>query len=294
MTGGRTDAADALAPLSSPAVSVVVTTHTWDRYGAFRDAIRSVQRQTYADTELVCPIDADADMADATRAIADGGVTVEYDPDGTGLSAARNRGARAASGDVYAFLDDDCVASETWVETLVAAYEDGAIAAGGPAVPEWPTERPWYVPREWDWLVGGGPYHDREREVRNTYGCNLSVRADVFDALGGFDESLGKAGNLEQAEETEFCTRMRERYGEGVRYRPTASVRHRVFAEQLRVGHLLRRAYAQGRAKRRIGLDDEETGFLRETLVNLVRQPPHRSAATLAFTAATGAGYLFG
>lgn len=280
----------------TPTVSVIVTTHAWDRYGAFRDAIRSVEAQTYADIELVCPIDSDSDMAAATRAIADGGVTVDYHPDGTGLAQARNRGAHEASGDVYAFLDDDCIASPGWVAELVSAYRDGAIAAGGPAYPRWPDGRgrPWYLPREWDWLVGGGPYHETEQTVRNTYGCNISFRADVFDALGGFDEALGKNDSLEQGEETEFCARMAAEFGDGVRYIPEASVEHRVFPAQLEVGYLLERAYAQGQTKRRIGIDDEETSFLTDTLRSLVTQSPAQSAATLGFTAATGLGFVRG
>lgn len=277
-------------------VSVIVTTHAWSRYGAFRDAIRSVEKQTYPEIELVCPIDADEDMAAATRTIADGGVEVDYHPHGTGLAEARNRGAQKASGDIYAFLDDDCVARRDWVANLVTAYEAGAIAAGGPAIPDWPGERdrPWYIPQQYDWLVGGGPYHDHEQDVRNTYGCNLSFRADVFDALGGFDESLGKNASLDQGEETELCTRMRAEYDAGVRYVPEAAVKHRVFADQLRIRHLLTRAYAQGMTKRRIGLDEEETSFLAETLRSLVSQRPTRSVAMVGYTAATGLGFLRG
>lgn len=281
--------------LERPTVSVIVTTHSWGRYGAFRDALRSLERQTYSEVEIVCPVDADADMATATEAIADGGapLSATYHPDGGGLATARNRGAKQATGDVYAFLDDDCVAAERWVERLVVAYEDGALAAGGPAMPVWPDSRPWYLPEQFDWLIGGGPYHETPQEVRNTYGCNISFRADVFDHLGGFDPGFGKdSGNLDQAEETELCRRLQREYGEGVWYCPDAVVDHRVFPEQLSVGHLLRRAFMQGRAKRRLGLDDEETGFLAEVLRGLPRQAPQRSLASLVLTAATGAGYV--
>lgn len=275
-------------------VSVIITTHSWGRYGSFRDAIRSVERQDYNEVELVCPVDSDEDMADATQAIADGGLTVDYLPQGSGLAEARNRGAAEASGDVYAFLDDDCIAPSDWVETLVNAFEDGAMAAGGPARPDFPGGRPWYIPEQWDWLVGAGPYHETECEVRNTYGCNIAFRADVFDSLGGFDAAYGKDGDLTQGEETELCARMREKSGAGVRYLPDAAVEHRVFPEQLTTVHLLHRAYYQGMTKRKMGLGDEETGFLADVLRSLATQSPHKSMASLAYTAATGMGYLRG
>jgi len=275
-------------------VSVIITTHEWGRYGDFRDALRSIETQTYDDIEIVTPFDADSDMLEATEAVADGGVVTGFDPDANGLAAARNNGAELATGDVYAFLDDDCIASKQWVATLVDSIENGAIAAGGPATPVWPDSRPWYIPQDWDWLVGGGPYHDTAQEIQNTYGCNIAFRADVFDDLGGFDELLGKADSLAQGEESELCRRVSEEYGQGVQYRPNAEVKHQVYPEQLAATHLVERAYAQGQTKRAIGVDDTETGFLQDVLGGLVRQAPQRSLATLVYTAATGGGFLRG
>lgn len=277
-------------------VSVILTTHEWSRVGHYRDAIRSVEEQTYPDVELVCPVDGDPDIAQCTEALADGGVVVEYYGDG-GLAAARNRGARLASGDVYAFLDDDCRAPPGWIAALVDVLEDGALAAGGPAVPAWPDgDRPWYLPQLFDWLVGCGPYYESQRTVRNTYGCNLAVCADIFDALDGFDDMLGKQSNLQQAEETELCQRLRERYGGGVEYVPEAHVSHRVAAEQLRLSYLLRRAYMQGRAKAHIGVDREESAFLKTVLDELTAGARHPgTAASLGlYTAAVGCGFLRG
>ncbi|MFC7045600.1 glycosyltransferase [Halobacteriaceae archaeon GCM10025711] len=276
-------------------VSTIISTYDWSRFGVFKRALRSVERQTYDDVEIVLAIDNDPDIVEVVRELASEDVVVDFDPDGTGLAEARNRGAAAASGDVYAFLDDDCVASPRWVESLVEGYEDGAIAVGGPSIPDWPNSRPWYLPEEFDWLVGGGPYPpDGVTELRNTYGSNISFRADVFDHLGGFDESLGKNDDLTQSEETELCNRMAAEYGRGVRFQRDAVVSHRVFPEQLRPGHLIRRAYAQGRSKRLVGAGDEERAFLADVLKSTVAHPSPESVASLTYTAATGAGYLLG
>lgn len=283
--------------MDSPTVSVILTTHSWDRYDEFRDALRSVEAQTYDDVEIVTPFDADPELADRTESIAEREIVTGYDPEIRGLSAARNFGAELASGDVYAFLDDDCVADPGWVEALVAAYEDGALAAGGPAYPAWPGDgdRPRYLPQQFDWLVGAGPYCDDDTEVRNTYGCNISFRADVFDDLGGFDENLGKqTGSLAQGEEADLCRRLRDEYDRGVRYRADAAVEHLVYPDQLSPGYLLKRAYAHGQTKRVMGVDDEETGFLRAVAGELVRQHPAASVAALGYVFVTGMGYLRG
>lgn len=280
--------------MSNPRVSVIVTTHSWRRFGAFSDVLNALENQTYDNYEIVCPIDTDEQLAVAADAITDGGTHVQYHSQGAGLAEARNRGARQAHGDIYAFIDDDAVPTTEWLSELVIAYENGAIAAGGPAIPDWPTTRPWWIPESWDWLIGGGPYHDQPTEVRNTYGCNISFQAEVFDDLGGFDESLGKNDSLQQGEETDLARRMHEAYGKRVCYRPGAVVHHQVFPEQLHVPYLIMRAYAQGQTKRRIGVDEEETGFLTEVVREFVSQPPHQSVATLAYTAATGLGFVRG
>lgn len=276
-----------------PLVSVIVTTHAWHRYGDFQTAIESIQAQTYEHVELVCPFD-DTDLATATRALTDGGI-IQYEPIEGGLAAARNQGARLADGDILAFIDDDCQAHPEWIQTLVDAFQDGALAAGGPAKPHWPPcGRPLWFPREFDWLVGVGPHHDHQQEIRNTYGCNIAFRASVYQSLGGFDESLGKNDNLMQGEEAELCQRLHHEYDQGVVYRPDAVVYHRVYPDQLALGHLLRRAYMQGVSKRRIGIDDTETSFLRDVCQGLVRENPLRGLMAVALTGVTGLGYLRG
>ena len=46
-------------------------------------------------------------------------------------------------------------------------------------------------------------------EVRNTFGSNLSFKADVIRELGGFRSEMGVRGKgLLQGEETELCERI--------------------------------------------------------------------------------------
>lgn len=181
------------------------------------------------------------------------------------LTEARNTGAQAAVGDIYAFVDDDVFLGSNWVEACIEAYQSGAIAAGGPALPLW-DGRPWYLPRQWDWLVGCGPYHDEMTEVRNTYGCNISFKAEIFDELGGFNENYGKGADLGQREEAEICNRMIQSYGKGVTYHPEMVVHHIVEERQLNYMDLLRRAYEFGLAVKHDGHDVEETRYLAKVI----------------------------
>jgi len=211
-------------------VSVVVCCHTTDRHEDLRDAFDSLLDQTYDDVEVVFVSDGSDELyglVDDQYGDRDDFVTLVND-ENLGLSASRNRGIEASSGDVVAFMDDDAVADERWVETLVETYDEhDAVAVGGCMTPIWVAGEPSHLPEEFYWLVGvthrgfaGG--RDDVQEVRNTFGSNISFRRDVLDELGGFDASIGREGDAHlQAEEPELCARMAREYGRGVVYNPT-------------------------------------------------------------------------
>lgn len=114
-----------------------------------------------------------------------------------GLSASRNKGIKEAKGDVTAFFDDDAVADENWLEEIVRMYEKKeAIAAGGKLLPKWIAEKPNFLPEEYYWLIGATHkgFPEEVTEVRNTFGSNLSFKADVLKALNGFRGEMGVKG----------------------------------------------------------------------------------------------------
>jgi GT2 family glycosyltransferase len=304
-------------------VSVVLCTHTMDRYDALTEAAGSVLDQTYDDVELVLVSDGDPAVHD--RMVADFGgrpdVRTHLMDENVGLLGARNAGAEVATGDVVAFLDDDAVADGRWIERLVAAYEDRDRAAvGGRVTPAWLAGRPEFLPEEFYWIVGVthrgfGPDGDpsREGEVRNTNGSNISLRREVFLDLDGFDTDIGgrKGDNHLQGGETELCARLREAYGEGVWYVPDAEVAHKVFDYRTDPGWIARRAFWQGYSKRGMqrftaestGEEGEFLGRLLgehvpARLSRLLRRPSREGVeqlvAVFVLTALVGFGYLYG
>ena len=304
-------------------VSVVLCTHTLDRYHDLLDATESIRQQTYDAVELVLVSDGsetvtkqfEGDFGDSK------GVVITALAENSGLLEARNHGAEVANGDVVAFIDDDAIADPEWVAQLVESYEQqNAIAVGGKMVPEWVAGKPDLLPEEFYWLVGVthrgfGPDGDREAagEVRNTFGSNISVRRDVFLELGGFDSEIGgRQGDANlQGGETELGARLRQEYGQGVWYNPKAEVAHKVFEYRTEPTWLLDRAFWQGYSKRAMevlleGSSGEESDFLGallgeyvpSRLFGLLRAPSREKGAQLlmlfVLTAMVGAGYLYG
>jgi hypothetical protein len=268
-------------------LSAILVTKDWKGLLDFPGCARSLEGQV---DELVL-VGPDEDMLRGAGQWYDETVFVRFDGP---LAAARNRGAGAATGEAYCFLDLDVMASPGWGDAIRNGLSDHA-AAGGPALPVWPLgRRPSHLPELWDWLVGCGPYHDNVTRVRNTYGCNIAFRADVFDALGGFDEDYGLGAELGQAEEAELAARMRDEWGGTTLYDPDAAVYHRVDGSQVRLPALLKRAFVQGRAKAAMGTGAEEDEFLADARDLALHGTWAEALATAAYTGAVGAGFALG
>jgi glycosyltransferase involved in cell wall biosynthesis len=128
--------------------------------------------------------------------------------------AARNRAARAGSAPVIAFVDSDCRPEPTWLEEGLRALQFADAAAGGISftVPERPTV--------WT-LVDMETTKDHERQVRvaNAETANLFVHRELFDRIGGFDDTLPEHGDFDFAERIVAA-------GGRLVYAPTARVVH--------------------------------------------------------------------
>lgn len=290
---------------TAPAVSisVILCSHDPTRRPKLDAAIEAVHGQTVPAHEVVFVADGSPVLAEAIKD-AYPEVTVVPLEENEGLTTARNVGASVATGDVVAFLDDDAIPSPHWLAELTRLYTaHDAVAAGG-HLDATLDDRPLYLPREFDWLVGGThrgytTSDGREpREVRNTFGSNLSFRRDVFTDLGGFDEDAGmNDGGLQQAAETMLCARLHRETGDRVWYSPDAIVEHDINPEKTRFPYLLRRAFWQGYSKatmqRRIPDTDDEADYLTMLLRDALPRRVIEAIAIPLYTGAVALGFAW-
>ena len=131
-------------------------------------------------------------VGDLVTRIADVRVYVADSADRRSAAHARNRGVRAApaEADVIAFCDADDLVEDGWLRGLIDGL--GAQAAvGGRVIDvfENPRQAAWRPPATPDGLptFQGVPY---------LLSCNMVIRRDAFDSVGGFDTGLVRCEDI--------------------------------------------------------------------------------------------------
>ncbi len=159
-----------------------------------------------------------------------------------GQAAARNAALRFVTAPVVAFTDADCVPEPSWLERLTEGYRETDVGAVAGAVfgyaPQNLVER--YL------SVAAFPTPREPRVVAEYafptvafYTANVSVRTDLLRELGGFDEAMPPADDLD------ICCRILKA-GWKIAYTPDARVGH---IHRSRLGAALKRFYEYGASR---------------------------------------------
>jgi GT2 family glycosyltransferase len=262
-----------------PAVSIVIPTHSEQRWASLLRTVESAKAQTHRPAEIVIVVDHNPALYRRIRRDV-GGVTVLENRYTKGVSGNRNTGAFHSATSLIAFLDDDVVAGPQWLERLAAPFDDPTVVGtGGGIDPAWETLRPRWMPDEFLWAVGGSytGMPTTTAPIRNVWSASMVVRRDVFLAVGGFRTGFGKLGSQNRPEDTELCLRMSRVGGGRWMYVPDAVIRHEVPADHSTFSFFVRRCYAEGRGKIQMsglhqGSDSlaSERAYLRRTVPRAV------------------------
>jgi len=232
-------------------VSIIVSTYSKDRAEHLSECIASLKRQTLSPAEIILVLDPCPELIDFYKLkFPDVKIVVSQEP---GLSNARNIGVKNAEGELIAFIDDDAVADEYWLERLVKNYEDPEIiGVGGQIKPLWKNNPKWF-PEELNWIIGctykGFP--ENQTSIRNPIGCNMSFRREAFEKVGYFRHDIGRVNRkLLSGEEMEFSVRVLEKIpGSRIVYEPSAIVYHKIDEKRANLRYICKRSFYEGFSK---------------------------------------------
>lgn len=193
-------------------VTVVVPTV---RPTTVRASIESIRRQTYTDLEIIVVAQGnDPALRSVTDDLArsDPRIRIVWLEQGN-LSAARNAGISAGTGEIVAITDDDCEADSRWVELMVEIFRTrpdigfvGGQLVAAPSLrrfsistcPAAHVQETSYQPSKSGWEAPPGFY---------VIGANLSMRRSVFEKVGLFDPTLGAGTRYGSCEDVDYVLR---------------------------------------------------------------------------------------
>ena len=222
-------------PRQTP-VTVVIATR--DRPHLARGALAAAETTLRPGDSLILVDSASEDPATLAGIAREAGATL-IRCDVPGASRARNVGWRAASTELVAFTDDDCLPDPGWLEAAVETFgKDPAVGfVTGQVVPEIPDR-----PRAWLHLSVTSRtepatfgFDDDPTEVG--HGANMAWRRAALEQIGGFDEALGPGTPLRAAEDVDAFWRLLREGWVGA-FNPDSIVAHRQWrgrTSQLRV-----------------------------------------------------------
>jgi glycosyltransferase involved in cell wall biosynthesis len=147
-------------------------------------------------------------------------VVVQGDAARDGFAMTCNRGAKNADTDLLCFLNDDTVCHPGWLEAMVRRHRWGIVGAHL-TYPDDRTQHSGVFFRRNEVLEA----FNRQRpapsgEVPAVTGACLLISRELFDQLGGFDESF-----MNGYEDVDLCLRARQA-GHGVWYAADSHVTH--------------------------------------------------------------------
>lgn len=237
--------------------SVIVSTYSKNRLAYVIKCVESLRKQSRPPEEIILVLDPDQELFDLYKSKVPPYVKIIM-CDQKGLSNARNAGIDKGEGSILAFIDDDAIADELWLERLLENFnESSVVGAGGIIKPLWEGRNPVWFPEELYWIIGcsykGLPEH--RARVRNPIGCNMSFRKSSFARAGYFRSDIGRFGKkLLAGEETELSMRMlREIPDSRIIYDPSAIVYHSVEKDRKSLIYLFKRSFYEGVSKAIIG-----------------------------------------
>jgi glycosyltransferase involved in cell wall biosynthesis len=209
----------------SPRVSVVICAYNAER--TMDACLESLRTLNYPDYEVIVVNDGSKDqtLAISERHQAAYAADPKAPPlrivsqENKGLSVARNVGAAAATGEIVAYTDSDCVPDPDWLAFLVYRFvRSGFVAVGGP---NFPPPEPALVPAAVA-VSPGGPAHVLldDEVAEHVPGCNMAATKQALADVGGFEPIFSAAGD-----DVDLCWRLQNR-GYAIGFSPAATVWH--------------------------------------------------------------------
>jgi len=262
-------------------ISSIICTH--NRADYLRSAIKSLIDQTLPQEkyEIIVVDNASSDDTRNVVSAFKGASNLRYVyEEKLGLAHARNTGWREAMGLYVAYLDDDALASEQWLEKILEVFETVKPKPGcltGRIDPIWEVPQPvWLSDSQLGYLAilnwSDAPLILKKNQWLG--GANMSFPKRLLEKVNGFNPNLGRMGRKLRSGEDILLQRQVMSKGYNCLYHPGIIVQHHIPASRLDKGWIVKRAFWQGVSDAFIQIYEESPSTLwrlRKGLTALLR-----------------------
>ena len=222
---------------------ITVAICTANRKGLLSDLLAKLSNQIKINADYrILVVDSsssiDQSLADATALY--GKEQLIYLPGTTaGLSAARNIAISKCTTRYIAFIDDDAVPCEGWIDSILKTFhENGELCAavGGKIIPLWQVKRPAWLSDKLLTYLSILDLGSRKRYLsapESLYGANMAFRLSALKRVHGFRVDLGRRNNLLLSNEESELQKRLTGLGFKVSYSPDICVYHKIGQDRL-------------------------------------------------------------
>lgn len=187
---------------------------TYNRKDLLRRCLAAATNQNYPEYEVIVVDDGSTDgTGEMVRREFPQVCYIRQEPN-RGPAAARNRGIEAATGEIVAFTDDDCLVPPDWLSRLADGYQRYPQIAGAGGYLEPPLEvreRNVYARYEWFMAQYKGDVLPVEYqggfETPGGGTSNMSYRRKILLDVSGFDEAFPLAAGEDMDLKKRICDR---------------------------------------------------------------------------------------
>lgn len=194
-------------------VSIIIPAYNGE--ATLAECLKACLAQTVSVVEVIV---IDDGSTDNTATIAQDFDVTYIRQENAGPAAARNHGARVASGDVIALTDSDCIPELNWIEKLMSGFDaESVVAVGGTYGIANETSALARMIHEEIQIR-----HEKFGETVDFLGSfNVAYKRDTFLEVGGFDEDFRAASG----EDNDLAYRLHDNGGI-MRFVSSAIVNH--------------------------------------------------------------------
>lgn len=237
-----------------PIVSIVIPVR--DQPGDIVECLESLSKLNYPNDKFEVIVVDDGSHRDISQVVTSN-VRVIRLKESQGAAACRNIGAEAASGDILAFLDADCIGGANWLGEIIPFFKTATVGAAGGYVDGYYKDS--YLDR---YEEASSPLNMGQRLLveGNTESSFYVPTANMLVTREAFMETGGFRDGMRVGEDVDFCWRMRN-LGYTLLYVPFGRIAHK---HRHHLFQMLRRRSEYGTSEARLYKShrDKEKTFL--------------------------------